>query len=92
MKKLEPILGKWQFCFYAGRSYIEYKRYILRIHIIKLKSFPVPGAMLSRENYDGFIIELRSPKPVTYYVFKVPRRLRWLIPYHFYRIPLTWSI
>jgi hypothetical protein len=59
--KLKKEIGKWQFCFDTGlRNYDVFGiRPYIRFFFIKFVSIPLPGDVISKENYTGFIFAVR---------------------------------
>lgn len=58
-------LNKWQFVFIWGNSWATCHHRCFVFGIFKLTSFPEEGAMITKQNYKGFLIDkIYQPKEI----------------------------
>ena len=59
--RLHKVLNNWQLvCFHAHSLDYYPHGHLLFIGLVKLKSFPVPYALITRKNYRRFLLELST--------------------------------
>ena len=58
---IERRLHEWQYGVEYGRDYRRASGYYLRVFCVWIKFIPMRGELIRRQDYHGFIWEIRTP-------------------------------
>lgn len=64
-RQLKKELNKWQLVLYYNKAWECEDKRLFRFGILNIQKFPKIGELLSKEDYKGFLLNLKFRHPLT---------------------------